>query len=419
MKNKIWSMALSLAIAFALWYYVISVVSPGSESWYYNIPVVFEGETFLTEDRGLMVTSDLDDIEIDLKLSGNRTDLAKVNSGNITIKVDLSKVYDPGVHELQYSIVFPGDVPQGALTTESKSPETIKLTVEKRVKKPVDVQVNFTGSAAADFMADTENKILDYTSVNLVGPSSVVEKIHYAKIDVDLTERTESINEKFRFTLCDAEGNPVDAAMVTTDVAEVHLEVKIRRFKQIPLKLNLTYGGGAWEDTVDVKIEPSTIMISGGEALLADVEELILGSIDLSATETDLETTYAITLPEGITNLSERTEALVTVTFKDLAIRELEISSFNMVGIPEGMEAELLNQVMKIRFRGPAVVMEQLTAVHVDVTVDFSGKEIGSFTIKPVITINGATFAKVGPVGSYSVSATLREIAEETTEAVG
>ena len=47
MKNKIWSVALSLFVAFTLWYYVISVVSPGSEEWYYNIPVVFEGETWL------------------------------------------------------------------------------------------------------------------------------------------------------------------------------------------------------------------------------------------------------------------------------------------------------------------------------------------------------------------------------------
>ena len=415
MKSKIWSMALSLAIAFTLWYYVISVVSPGSEAWYYNIPVVFEGETVLNQDRGLMITSDMDDIDIDLKLSGNRTDLAKVNSGNITIKVDLSKVYDPGIHELSYSIAYPGDVPQGALTTESKSPETIKLTVEKRVSKPVDIQVNFTGSAAENFMADTENRILDYTTVNLVGPSSVVEQIRYAKIDVDLTDRMESISENFRFTLCDADGNPVDAAMVTTDIAEVHLEVKIRRFKQIPLRLNLTYGGGAWEDTVEVNIEPSTIMISGGEALLADLEELVLGSIDLSVTETDLETTYAITLPEGITNLSERTEALVTVKFKDLAIRELEISKFDMVGIPEGLEAELHNQVMKIRLRGPAAVMDQLTADNVEVRVDFAGKEVGSFTLKPVINLKGDAFADVGPVGSYSVSATLREVVEETT----
>ena len=417
MKNKIWSAVLSLVIAFTMWYYVISVISPGSEEWYYNIPVVFEGETVLTEDRGMMITSAIEDIEIDLKLSGNRTDLAKVNSGNITLKVDLSKVYDPGEHELLYTIAFPGDVPNGALTTELKTPESIKLTVEKRVKKPVELKVNFTGSAAENFMADTENRVLDYTTVNVSGPSSVVELIDHAKIDVDLTGRVESISENFRYTLCDAEGNPVDVALVTTDVAEVHLDVKIQRFKQIPLTLAVTYGGGANEKSVEINIEPATISVSGSEAMLQDLNEIQLGSVDLSSMEEDMEGVYSIVLPEGITNLSERTEAAVSVKFQNLAIKEFEISKITTVNVPDGMEAELINQVLKVRLRGPSNVMATLGAENVDVIVDFSGKEIGAFTIKPTIVVRGENFVDVGAVGTYSVNATLREKVIETTAA--
>ena len=417
MKNKTGSILLSIAVAFTLWYYVISVVSPGSTETIYDIPVVFEGETVLTEDRGMMITSRADEVTVDLRLSGNRTDLAKVNKGNITIKVDLSKVYDPGEHELLYSISFPGDVPNGALTTEMKTPEAIKLTVEKRVRKAVDVRVNFTGSAAENFMADTENRVLDIPTVRISGPSSVVDLIDHARIDVDLTDRMESISEDFQYTLCDADGNPVDVEMVTTDAAEIHLDVKIIRIKQIPLTMMLNYGGGAQEDTVEVTIEPANITVSGSEALLEDLNVIELGALDLSLLEENVEATYAITIPEGITNLSERTEAKVTVKFKDLAIKELEINRIDLVNIPEGMEAELLNQVLKLRLRGPAAVMEKLTPEHVMVTVDFSGKEPGSFTLKPAIAIQGDEFAKVGAVGTYSVSATLREApAEEATE---
>ena len=416
MKNKTGSILLSIAVAFLLWYYVISVVSPGSTETIYDIPVVFEGETVLTEDRAMMITSRAEEVTVDLKLSGNRTDLAKVNKGNITIKVNLARVYDPGQHELTYDIIFPGDVPVGALTTEVKTPEAIKLTVEKRVRKPVDVRVNFTGSAAENFMADTENRVLDYPTVNVVGPSSVVDLIDHARIDVDLTGRMESVSENFRYTLCDADGNPVDVEMVTTDVGEIHLDVKIIRIKQIPLTMMLNYGGGALEDTVEVVIEPANITVSGSEALLEDLNVIQLGALDLFLLEEDVEATYAISVPEGITNLSERTEAKVTVRFKNLAIKELEINQINMVGIPEGMEAELLNQVLKLRLRGPAVVMERLTPENVIVTVDFSGKELGSFTIKPSITIQGTEFAKVGAVGTYSVSATLREATPEETE---
>ena len=416
MKNKTGSILLSIAVAFLLWYYVISVVSPGSTETIYDIPVVFEGETVLTEDRAMMITSRAEEVTVDLKLSGNRTDLAKVNKGNITIKVNLARVYDPGQHELTYDIIFPGDVPVGALTTEVKTPEAIKLTVEKRVRKPVDVRVNFTGSAAENFMADTENRVLDYPTVNVVGPSSVVDLIDHARIDVDLTGRMESVSENFRYTLCDADGNPVDVEMVTTDVGEIHLDVKIIRIKQIPLTMMLNYGGGALEDTVEVVIEPANITVSGSEALLEDLNVIQLGALDLFLLEEDVEATYAISVPEGITNLSERTEAKVTVRFKNLAIKELEINQINMVGIPEGMEAELLNQVLKLRLRGPAVVMERLAPENVIVTVDFSGKELGSFTIKPSITIQGTEFAKVGAVGTYSVSATLREATPEETE---
>ena len=416
MKNKILSAALSLVIAFVLWFYVITVVSPGSEDWVYDIPVVFEGETVLTEDRGMMITSRSEDVLIDLKLSGNRTDLAKVNRGNITIKVDLSKVYDPGEHELTFNPIFPGDVPSGALTVESKYPETVKLTVEKKVKKPVDVRVNFVGSAAENFMVDTENRILDYPTVNVTGPSSVVELIDHAKIDVDLTDRVESISENFRYTLCDADGNPVDVELVTTDVAEVHLDVKIQRFKQIPLTLALTYGGGTTEHSVEVIVEPAYISVSGSELMLEDLNEIQLGSIDLSAIEADFEQTYPITIPEGITNLSERTEATVKVQFLNLAIMDFEVTDITTANVPEGMEAELMSQVLKVRLRGPAAVMKKLTAQDIKVVVDFSGKELGSFTIKPTITVSGEAFANVGAVGSYSVSATLREIVEETTE---
>jgi len=416
MKNKIWSFLLSLAIAFVLWFYVITVVSPGSTDTVYDIPVVFEGETVLTEDRGMMITSLTDDMQVDLKLSGNRTDLAKVNRGNITIKVNLARVYDPGEHELTYDIIFPGDVPQGALTTESKYPETIKLTVEKRIRKPLEVKVNFLGSAEENFMVDTENRILDYPVINVSGPSSVIELIDHAKIDVDLTGRMESVSESFRYVLCDEEGNPVDVSMVTTDVAEVHLDVKIQRFKQIPLVMQLSYGAGAWEDSVEVNVEPGIISVSGGEMLLQDVNEVILGSIDLAAIEEDFEMTYPIVLPEGITNLSERAEAVVKVHFKNLAIVELEATDITAINVPEGMEAELMNQVLKVRLRGPAGVVKNLTPEAVKVIVDFSGKEAGSFTIKPTITVQGDHFVKVGPVGSYSVSATLRPEPTEPEE---
>ena len=77
MKNRFGSILLSIVIAFGLWLYVITYVSPNSEETYYNIPVVLEGESVLNE-RGLMCTS-TSSSTVSLQLAGARSDLIKVN----------------------------------------------------------------------------------------------------------------------------------------------------------------------------------------------------------------------------------------------------------------------------------------------------------------------------------------------------
>ena len=112
MKSKFTTMLLSFAIALGLWMYVITSVSPGSEESYYNIPVVMDAESVLAE-RNLMITH-ASTANVTLRLSGNRTDLYKVNSQNITLKSDLSKIYEEGTHSVGYTNSYPGHVPSNA-----------------------------------------------------------------------------------------------------------------------------------------------------------------------------------------------------------------------------------------------------------------------------------------------------------------
>ena len=39
-KNKLYSLALSIVVAFGLWVFVVSNVSQGDDTTFYNIPVV-------------------------------------------------------------------------------------------------------------------------------------------------------------------------------------------------------------------------------------------------------------------------------------------------------------------------------------------------------------------------------------------
>ena len=405
MKNKISALILSLFIAFGMWVYVITTVSPGSEETFHNIPVVREGETVLQE-RGLMITEVSTDT-VSLKLSGTRKDLAKVNSGNITLKVDLSKIYEPGTHSLNFTASYPGDVASNAFVEEARIPESITLVVEERRNKEVPVEIKWIGSSPEGFLTDKESPVLDYPTVTVVGPASVADQIEKAVIEVDLTERRESISESFRYTLCDAEGNPVDAEKITTNVQEVRLDVKIQRFKDLKLAYVLVPGGGATENDVDITLSVDTIRVSGSEAVLEKLgDELVIATINLADYPKNTELTCSINLPEGVTNLTGVTEAKISLAFKGLATKTMVLDEFHSVNIPEGMTAEITTQELKVDIRGPVQLIQRVTAEDVRATVDFAGAEAGSFSVKVLITFS-EEFAALGVVGPCTVVATV------------
>lgn len=405
MKSKFSTILLSIVVAFGLWMYVITSVSPGSEETYYNIPVVMDGESVLAE-RNLMITQ-ASAANVTLKLSGNRTDLYKVNSQNITLKSDLSKVYDEGTHYIGYTISYPGDVASNAFEVVAQNPKYIAITVERKVTKPVPVEVKWIGSTPDGFMSDRENRVLDYSEITISGPASVADLIEKAVIEVDLTEQRESISQSFRYTLCDAEDNGVDASKITTNVEEVRLDVKIRRVKEVELKLDVTYAGGTNESNTAIEINPSKIRLSGGEAVLEELgNSILLGKINLADIAKSQKLTYTINLPEGVTNETGVTEAEVTITFTGLATRELVVDQFRIINVPEGMEAELITERINVSLRGPSSVIAKLTAEDVLVVVDFTGAEADTATFKATIVFPEG-FETVGALGAYTVSATV------------
>lgn len=417
--NKLATAALSLLIAIGLWLYVITTVSPGSKETFYNIPVVMENESVLRE-RGLMITAS-SSATVALELSGNRSDLAKVNSGNITLKADLSKVYEPGNQiPITYTVSFPGNVANNAFVTESKSPKEIFINVERRITKAIPVEVKWIGSVPEGFIADRENKFLEYPAIQITGPQSVTDQITKAIIEVDLNEQRESISQDYLYTLCDEEGEPIDAELIVTNVEEIHLEVKIQRVKDIALTYELIEGGGATGENAIVTLNVDTIRVAGSEAALEMLgDQLVVGDINLAEITSDCYKTFPILLEEGISNLTGITEVTANIRMRGLSTKDFLIQKIQAVNVPEGLEAELFTKELMLQVRGPVASISQLTSGDMKVSVDFANAEIGTSTFR--VTVDFAEgFEQVGVLKADSVSASVTETnAQAEIEPVG
>ena len=398
-RNKLGSFLLALVIALGLWLYVVNYINTTHEQTLYNVPVGLEGKSLLTE-RGFMILSE-DDYRVNITVSGSRQDVSKINASNIQAVADLSKIDEPGEHKLTYNVIFPGDVPTGAVSSQ-KDPDRVTVEVARKKTKEIPVTVSYTGDVPASYIKDTSALELDHSYVEITGPEEVVDRIQRANISIDCRGRTESIYESLRFELQDMYCEPVDAVWITTNVSEVKVYLPIVMVKQVPLAVTLVDGGGATADTTKLVIDPAQISISGSETALEALDELNLGIIDLSQITQDQELTFEINLPEGVTNVSNLPTATVRISFPRLATREFTISSFEQVNLAYGMKWETLTKQLTITVRGLKDQVQKLDPADIAVRLDLRGVENTS-AVEPDILFP-AGYESLGVLGSYSVS---------------
>ena len=411
-RNKLGSFLLAVSIALGLWLYVVNYIDTDYELTLDNVSVGLEGKSILTADRGLMILSE-DEYRVSITVSGNRQDVSKINSGNIQVVADLSKIEEPGEHKLTYNIILPGDVPSGAVSYQ-KDPDRVTVEVARKKTKEIPVTVTYEGDVPADYIKDTAALELDHTYVEISGPEDVVDQIHHAAITVDCTGRTESIYESVRYELQDQQGEPVDAEWMTTNVSEVKVYLPVVMVKKLPLTVTLVDGGGATAATTKLSIDPAYISISGSETALAAVEELDLGIIELAQITKDQELTFDITLPEGITNVSNLPTATVSISFPKLATREFTITEFEHTNLASGMKWESLTKQLTITVRGLKAEIQRLNAADIIARVDLSGVENTS-AVEPDI-IFPKSYESLGVLGSYSVSVQVTPLEAVTEE---
>ena len=247
----------------------------------------------------------------------------------------------------------------------------------------------------------------------MVGPASVVSQITQAAIHVDLTDQTESISQSYRFTLCNDDEVGVDSELITVNTEEVHVNLTIHRKKQVDLEVTIIPGGGATEENVVLKMDISSIQISGSDLALAQVGDSInLGTINLADYETAAQITFPIPNFEGVTNDSGETDVVVDLRFEGLMTKEILIEEFEIIGVAEGYEAQVVTEKLTIKVRGPYELVNKLTSKDVLATVDFTGEDLGDATIRVKISFN-EKFESVGVLGKPSVTTSLQEAVVE------
>lgn len=388
MRNKILTILLSLTIAFGLWLYVVTVISPESESSLYNVPVELVGADYL-DAHNLILTSDTKGLKMDLTLSGNRADLRKLSSSNITIIADLSTITRPGEHQVPCTISFQS----GTAEVIGQNPEYITVVVAEQETKTIPVKVIYTGTVRTGYEANKDMTTMDHTSVTIKGPKETVEQISYAAIVVDLTDRSVGFKDDYKLTLYGADSRPlVNDQFVTINVEEVTAAVEIYKVKKIMLGYTLDYtDSGLPEGIVSSFDMTNEVTLFGNDEALEMLskqfeDDRFVFDIKLSDYEQNTLETLTLPLPDGV-KCKEVIKAYINTPEMEKKTLKLSRDQFELINT-RGLSVEIASNTITIDI-WVLKELADITENDVRAMVDCTEIDINSETAIVTYTVSG------------------------------
>ena len=370
-NRKTLNLVLAVILAVGVWLYVINVENPTSPTTVRDIPITVTGEDVLAE-RDLMVTG-LSADQVDLRISGRKKTLMNLNRSNITLELDVSTITTAGDHTLTCQYEFPRNVGSDSVSISDWEELRVTVTVAQRESKEIPVRGEFIGTEAENSLAGVVTT--DPDTVEVSGPAEALEDIAYALASVGGKEISSTLTESVNVVLMQADGTPAERQNVTVNTETVEVTVPVRTVAAIPLTVSLKDGGGVTADDVEVEITPGTVTVTAAEegAEVELPESISLGEIDLSNVLGDTSFALPIQLPEGVILWGDQPDmASVSLTFQNVAVRQVEVQSIVLENVPQGYEAALVNQQLSVWVRGEADLVGDLDPGQLQVTVDLS-----------------------------------------------
>lgn len=281
------AMIVSLLIAVALWAYVAYQESTETTRWIKNVPITVIGTEEL--DKSGFSVVETDRTSVDVKLKGDRSNLAKVGSGDITALLDVSEIIAAGQTSLSCDI----SVDKKNIDIADARKSSVVVTAEKITTDIYPISTNIVGEAAKGYSVFEPSAYP--TEVTVRGAESVVSSVASVSTkSVSVSGVSSSNSVTVGLTAFDEDGKAVSG--VTFEPASVEVSYIVLKEKSVPLEIDLNgvpFGK-------KVTYEPQTVKVYGDAAALAEVSAIKTEAVDASGIKDGDVLSLSLALPYGI-----------------------------------------------------------------------------------------------------------------------
>ena len=279
--HKILYIALSLLLAVAFWLFVDNEQENTIERPFNGIPVEFIGAEDALPSRNLMLSGGMD-ATLDVVVRGPRAIVSGMKREDLRAQVNVSNINSVGTYPLSYTILTPDNIRPGEITTEC-SRSAVTVQVSTLYSRTLPVSVNVTGDVVDGCIYMGERMLAEPSTLTISGRAEDVDQVETVRVTVDLTGANSTIQREFDYQLLDAEGNEVETSGLRLSERRVQVTAPVFITKELPLTVKIKEAPGSLEKDARCELADQTITVAGEAANLENVDEILLGEVDLSA----------------------------------------------------------------------------------------------------------------------------------------
>lgn len=392
MKEKIFKnlslKILSAVFAVVLWTIIVNIYDPTTSYTFSNVTVQLINTESLTDKNYSYEV--VDGGKISVYVSGPKSVVTNIKASDIVATADLSKISAFADYvDIHVSVVQNGQV----LSNVEATPKTsaVKLSIENRDTKTVNVTANVTGSPADGYVVVKES--LNPTSIKVTGPSSVIDTVAYAGVSFDVTGATGDLNGDAAVHLYNDDGGEIVDESLDVSQTTVGYSAQVVRYKTVNVEAQ-TSGTPKDGYRVDsVTCSQSQVQVYGDETVLNNLEKIVIPSGSINVDNLSEDKVYKLSLSNYIDkSLHILNDSRVDVTVKIVqAVSDTVIfntSDIKVVGLNTGMSYNFTDKTFNIEVERNAGNTTALDASAVTVKVSLTGYTTsGSAEVKPDITL--------------------------------
>lgn len=375
-------------IAVVLWFLVIMTDNPKDSRSFYNIPVTLTNVELLENENKVYEVLDNTD-KIRVTVEAPRDVIGLLQASDIVATADMSNL--TAVNTIAIDIDVIND--QVEVSGISSNHDVVRLSVEERAREWFRIQNNIVGDVAEGYMIAGQS--LNITTIEVVGPRSVIDSIKTAATEFDVTGATSNQSAIVDIHLYDENGKLLEFSNVTKSNDQAQVTVTVLATKVVPIEITpVGTPAEGYLATGEMKCEPSTVLIAGTASALANTNRITIPEEELTITGATANVENIIRLrnylPSGVQLADSNFNGQVTATVyiepkaeRTLTIREDNIA---IVGLPEEFDWEWDEnaEACRVTISGLNAVVSEVQQDTVQATINF-GKWMAEEEIEKLI----------------------------------